>query len=58
MASSVIKRFGKAILDIAIEKKNTDVWIGNFIDSKEIIGSNDKPHPFITTTHQLISSRF
>jgi len=34
MASSVIKRFGKAILDIAIEKKNTDVWIGNFIDSK------------------------
>tara|TARA_B100001142_G_scaffold98574_1_gene100538 strand:+ start:637 stop:1179 length:543 start_codon:yes stop_codon:yes gene_type:complete len=41
MASSVIKRFGKAILDIAIEKKNTDVWIGNFIDSKEIMADED-----------------
>lgn len=41
MASSVIKRYGKAILDIAKEKKNTDIWIENFNDSKEIIFDED-----------------
>ncbi len=41
MASSVIKRYGKAILDIAKEKKNTDIWIENFSDSKEIIFDED-----------------
>ena len=41
MASSVIKRFGKAILDIAKEKKNTDVWIENFTSSKDIMSDED-----------------
>lgn len=41
MASSVIKRYGKAILDIAKEKKNTDVWIENFTNSKDFMSDED-----------------
>ena len=41
MASSVIKRYGKAILDIAKERNNTEVWIENFNDSKAIISNED-----------------
>ena len=41
MASSLTKRYGKAILDIAKEKDNTKIWIDNFSKSKEIINDDD-----------------
>ncbi|MED5283747.1 MAG: ATP synthase F1 subunit delta [Chloroflexota bacterium] len=41
MASSLTKRYGKAILDIAKEKNNTNIWIDNFRKSKEIIEGDD-----------------
>ena len=41
MASSLTKRYGKAILDIAKEKNNTNIWIDNFSNSKEIMNDDD-----------------
>ena len=41
MASSLTKRYGKAILDIAKEKNNTKIWIDNFSNSKEIMNDDD-----------------
>jgi ATP synthase F1 delta subunit len=41
MASSVIKRYGKAILDIAEEKNNKDIWIDNFRNSKDVMSDED-----------------
>jgi len=41
MASSLTKRYGKAILDIGKEKNNTNIWIDNFRKSKEIIEGDD-----------------
>ena len=41
MVSSVVKRYGKAILEIALESKKIDSWIKNFEDSEEIILDED-----------------
>ena len=41
MASSVVKRYGKAILEIASESKKIDNWISNFKDSEQIIQDDD-----------------
>ena len=41
MASSVVKRYGKAILEIASESKKIDNWINNFNDSEELIQDDD-----------------
>ena len=41
MASSVVKRYGKAILEIASETKKIDNWISNFKDSEQIIQDDD-----------------
>jgi|TARA_B100001094_G_scaffold44481_1_gene39258 F-type H+-transporting ATPase subunit delta len=41
MASSVIKRYGKAILDIAVEKNNKEIWIDNFRNSKDVMSDED-----------------
>lgn len=41
MVSSVVKRYGKAILEIALESKKIDIWIKNFEDSEEIILDED-----------------
>ena len=40
MASSVVKRYGKAILEIASETKKIDNWISNFKDSSKIVGTH------------------
>ena len=41
MVSSVVKRYGKAILEIALESEKIDSWIKNFEDSEEIILDED-----------------
>ena len=41
MASSVVKRYGKALLEIAKENNNAETWVKNFQDSKLILQDED-----------------
>ena len=57
MASSIVKRYAKAILEIASETKNMDAWDKNFNDAERIILDEDL-NSFLNSTQVPFAEKF
>jgi F-type H+-transporting ATPase subunit delta len=57
MASSIVKRYSKAILEIASETKNMNAWDKNFNDAEKII-LNEDLNSFLSSPQVPFAEKF
>ena len=41
MATSIVKRYAKAIVELAIENNNSSTWVNNFDDAHTFLSNRD-----------------